>query len=184
MVGAAAEPVELGGVEHRHPQLVRLAQRADVACLVAALAVGHRHPHRPEADRGDLEPLLTKLAMFHPCPFRRSPGPPYPDEGEGDRVVAEALPLHAPGGDGPQPRVPRRLQLAFVVAHQGADRPEGQSGDEVDRVERAEIRFAEGPGSEQDQAIDRADGRHRQDDFGLSQGDRQVEARLRVGFAL
>ena len=54
-------------------------------------------PIVPKPIAATLEPVLTQLAMFHPNPFPLSSGglwgASYPDEGERDRVVAEALPF-------------------------------------------------------------------------------------------
>ena len=58
------EPELSRGVEERHAQRVRGTNRGDAAGLVGG-AVGHRHPHRAEADRADLEALGSKRSALH-----------------------------------------------------------------------------------------------------------------------
>ncbi|CAN5572169.1 hypothetical protein BH20ACT19_BH20ACT19_07730 [soil metagenome] len=57
-------PVHVGGVEERHPELERAADRGDRLVLVGrAVELGHAHAAEPLC--GDLEPLASERALVH-----------------------------------------------------------------------------------------------------------------------
>jgi hypothetical protein len=65
--------------------------------------------------------------------------------------------------------------LASIVGHEGADGTTLESGDHVNRVERAKVWLEESPGEPQGAAIDRMQRNPFEDDLGSSQTQGKVD---------